>query len=122
MLVQGLGRGQRPVGMLRRKASQELGGPPSGSLAAQFEGRLEDVVGRRVGTRVRPMRAIEQPVRALVGSVALEPLIARRAADAVAPAELGVREQAAFGLEDESLAFGHGIGLLPWHRRLPKSV
>lgn len=45
VLVQGLGRGQRPIGMLRPEVSQKLGGTPPGPLPSELDGRLEDVVG-----------------------------------------------------------------------------
>ena len=64
-----------------------------------------------------PMGAFEQPVGSL-GLVSLEPLVASLAADIVASAEFGVGEEARGGLEDESLAFVHGIGLQPWHGQL----
>jgi hypothetical protein len=69
---------------------------------------------------VGPVRAVQQALRPL-GLVALEPLVSLLAANVVTPAKLGVGEEAALGLDDETLPFGHGIGLQPWHRQLRKT-
>ena len=66
------------------------------------------------------MRTVEQAVGTL-DQIALEPLVAGLSANAVAEAELAVGKEAALRLEDESLAFGHGIGLQPWHGRSKNS-
>ena len=90
-------------------------------MTAELEGSLEDVGLSGVGTAMGPMGAFEQPVGSL-GLVSLEPLVASLAADIVASAEFGVGEEARGGLEDESLAFVHGIGLQPWHGQLQERV
>ena len=100
--------------------ADDLTGTPTGSDPAELEGCLEHVGRCGVRARLGPVRAVEQALRPFL-FVALEPLVARRAADVVAPAELGVGEEAALGLQDESLAFDHGIGLQPWHRQLRKA-
>jgi hypothetical protein len=117
VLMKDLPCGQRPLGLELGQVAEDLGCAPPGSHPPELERCLEHMGLGRVRTRVRSMRAIEQPVRSL-GFVAFEPLVALLPADAVASAQLGVGEQAALGLDDELLPFGHGIGLQPWHRRL----
>jgi hypothetical protein len=68
-----------------------------------------------------PVRSVGESVGP-VEVVALEPLVSGLAADAVPAAQLGEGEEAALGLEDESPALRHGIGLQPGHGRLRKSV
>jgi hypothetical protein len=121
VLVEGLGRGQGPLGVEGAETAEDLASSPRGSLLAELEGRLEDLRVGRVGAGMRPVGSVSEAVGAFE-LVAPEPLVAGLAADAVAAAQLGEREQAALGLNDESLAFGHGIGLQPGHGRLPKSV
>jgi hypothetical protein len=100
------------------EAAEDLACSPTGSLPAELEGSFEDVGRCGVRGRMGPVGAVFEAIRP-VDLVALEPLVAGLAADVVTPAELGVREQTSLGLDDELLAFGHRIGLQPWHRRAP---
>lgn len=118
--MQDLARGQRPVRVELGEVSYDFASSPPGSRLAELECCIEHVGLRRMRTRMRPVRAVEQSVWTLQ-LVALEPLIALLATDAMSPAQLGVRKHAALGLQNESLAFGHGIGLQPWHRQLRKT-
>jgi hypothetical protein len=58
-------------------------------------------------TLLGSMRAIGQAVGAQPG-VAVEPLVAGLAADAVTPAELGEGSRGVLGIEHEALALIHG--------------
>jgi signal transduction protein with GAF and PtsI domain len=70
------------------------------------------------------VRPVEQAIGAL-DFVALEPFVARAAADIVAQAELDVREQPALGLEDDRFrsvtgsVSNHGIGSSKTHEVEP---
>ena len=108
------GGGDAPVWVQSQQPSADLVGAPAPSLSAEFQGGIDHVRLRGVWMRADLMRAVHEAVGSF-GLVALEPLVAGLTADAVAQAELGVREQAASGLENESLSFVHGIGFQPWH-------
>jgi hypothetical protein len=102
------GRGGRHLGR-RVRFEQELmklAGTPAPGFA-----ELEDLANHRGG---RGMRALLGPVGAIgeaVGpepGIAIEPLIAGLAADAVAPTELGEGSRGVLGIEHEALALVHG--------------
>jgi len=120
VLMKDLSSWERPLGVELGQVAEDLGRAPTGSGPPELERSLEHVGIGRVRTRVRSVRAIEQTLRPF-RFVALEPLVALLPTDAVASAQLGVGEQAALGLDDELLPFGHGIGLQPWHRRLQEA-
>ena len=107
-----------PVGVEPQEASSDLARTPGDlSALAELDSGLQHVRLGGVGTGSGSVGAVKQPLRAL-GPIPLEPFVAGPAADVVASAELGVGEEAALGLKDESLTFVHGIGLQPWHGRL----
>jgi hypothetical protein len=120
VLVQGLGRRQRPIGVKRLEVAEDLASPPAGASFSELDRSLEDMRLGGVRTGFRPVGAVGQPVHA-IGRVPIEPFVACLPADVVAPAELGEGEEATLRLEDESLSFSHGISLEPWHRRLPRN-
>ena len=104
VLVEDPSRRDAPVGVQGEEPSADLVGTPTWSARAELEGRLKHMwlggMWMSRGTAGTVPEAIGS-----FGLVAVEPLVARLAADAVAQAELRVREKAARGLEDESLAF-----------------
>ena len=106
-----------PLRMQRAEALQDLLGAPARLVPAQVEGGLEYVLGRGMRAVVRSVGAVLEPIDSLE-LVSLEPLVALLAADAEPTTGLGKREEAPLDLEDELLAFLHGIGLRPWHGRL----
>ncbi len=114
VLVKDASGGDPPVGMQSQEPSPDLVGTPASATSTELEGRLEHMQlgGEWMGART--MGAIREVVGPL-GLIALESLVSGLAADTVAQAELGVREEASRGLQDESFAFVHGIGLQPWH-------
>ena len=81
------------------------------SAPAPMLTELENLADHRGGGRMRAllgaMRAIGQTVGAEPG-VAVEPLVAGLAADAIAPAELGEGSGSVLGIEDKTLALVHG--------------
>jgi hypothetical protein len=95
----------------------DLAGPPA-SVVANLVYTCDD--GRRGGVSAGggAVRAVLEAVEPL-GPIPLEPEMAGRPADVVAPAELGVREVGELRLDDEAGAlFLHGGGP-PGHRTLP---
>jgi hypothetical protein len=104
--VDGRGGGDLGRGMSLEQELGELAGAPVPSFT-QLED-LADHRGRsRVGALLRPMGAIGQTVRP-EALIAIEPLVAGLAADAVAPAELGEGGGGVLGVEHEALALVHG--------------
>jgi hypothetical protein len=81
----------------------DLPGSPA-SLVPDLKDALDHVGRAGMGTRVRCVRTILETSDPL-GLVAADPFVARRAADVVASAELGVREVTELGLDDEASAF-----------------
>jgi hypothetical protein len=120
VLMKDLARRNRPLRVDFGEVGKNLGRAPARTRPSELERRFEHMGLGRMRARVRSVRAIEQPVWPF-SFVALEPLVALLPTDAVASAQLGVREQATLGLDDELLPFGHGIGLQPWHQRLQAS-
>jgi hypothetical protein len=95
----------------------DLAGAPA-SFVADLKYMCDD--GRRGGLNARggAVRAVLEAVEPL-DPVALEPEMAGRSADVVAPAELGVRKSGEFRLDDEAgTLFLHGEDP-PRHRALP---
>jgi hypothetical protein len=84
----------------------ELAGAPAPGLAELQD--LADEGGRGgMGAVLGPMRPIGEALGPESG-VALEPLVAGLAADAVASAELGEGAWSVLGIEHETLALVHG--------------
>jgi hypothetical protein len=98
--------GTSAAGWASRRSSWSLRAPQRQHLS-----QLEDLPdhGRRrgMGTLLGAVRAIGEALRPEAG-VAVEPLVAGLAADAVAPAELGKTGGGVLGIEHEALALVHG--------------
>lgn len=75
--------------------------------APGFKQSLDDAIERLVAAAVRLSRALDEPRRAFL-AVALEPLVASLATDAVRGAELDHRERAALYIGNETGALIHG--------------
>ena len=114
VLVKDASGGDAPVGMQSQEPSPDLVGTPASATSTELEGGLEHMQLARVWMCARTMGVIREAVGPL-DLISLEPLVACLPADAVAKAELGVREDSSRGPEDESFAFVHRIGLQPWH-------
>src|SRR5262249_33952327 len=87
----------------------------AGMPPAQGQQRLDQIGIPRLRTLMRAPRVIAQTIQAF-GLVALEPLIARLATDAVLGGELGHRKQLGLILANEFQALLHGRRLAPRHR------
>ncbi len=95
-----------PIGEAISEEPLQLGGAPAAS-APEFEDGLDDLSRSAMRAGMRPMGAIGEAIEPQFLEAA-EPLIARLAADTVAAAELGEREQATLGIDHEVEPFVHG--------------
>jgi hypothetical protein len=102
-----------------RRGGRDLGGRVSfeeelvelASAPAPVPAELEDLADHRRGRSVRALLRSVGAIGQAVGpepGVAVEPLVAGLAADAVAPAELGEGGGGVLGIEHEALALVHG--------------
>jgi hypothetical protein len=98
----------------RPQPGQELGGPPARMLSARGADHGGDIRRDAVGALVRRAAPIAQ-TQAPVLLVALEPLVAGLAADAVPRAELDHCIEVQPGILNEALSLVHGCCLLPGH-------
>jgi len=93
-LVQDSGRGDGPIRVQHEEPRPDLIRAPAGASSAQREGRLEHLGVGDVGARMRTVGTVHEPVGPL-HLVPHQPLVTGLPAHAVAPAQLGVGEEAA---------------------------
>ena len=108
---------QRPA-VLFRDQPEELLRPPGGMPLAGQPDHRPDLGGRGVRAGMGAMGAIVEAPGAVL-EVALQPFVARRAADAVAPAKFRNGKDAALDVGDETGALIDHSSLSPWHRTPP---